>query len=109
MTARRTVIRTSIASVVSGEYDVLAGKVSLEVKVGVGHLAVIDLDTRQARELQSVLADLLGAPLGYPQSRRPVPDFNVERVSGTIDGSHQFFRALGFVPDEARPETDVSL
>jgi hypothetical protein len=109
MTARRTEVRTSISSVVSGEYDVLAGKVSLEVKVGAGHLAVIDIDTRQARELQSVLADLLGAPLGYPQSRRPVPDFNVERVSGTLDMSSQFARGLGLEVVEAQPGTDGSL
>lgn len=58
-----TDVRTSSTPLVSGEYDVLDGKVTLEVKAGFG-LAVIECNTRQAREMQLVLNELLGDPGG---------------------------------------------
>jgi hypothetical protein len=74
--------RTSIGTLVTGEYDVHAGMVTLEVQTAAG-LAVLDIDTRRAREIQIVLDELLGPPLTARRSARATVPFTVETVAGS--------------------------
>jgi hypothetical protein len=100
-----TNVRTALASIVSGEYDVILGRVMVEVKAAHGVLAVFELDTRQARELQLVLNELLGPPLGTVDTDQPGPDgavpYDVKKVTFTFDASRQFIESMGGPPAAA--------